>query len=164
MRNLEPINLPFVSIFKEYWLSETVKVVYKLYFKDLYPMSIRLGIITLIPESFERETLFYRTHNGGKEEEIFYLEGKEVKLDMPVNYIVTARGCPGATEGSFTFGDRNKEITVLTDKSQLYTVPLLRYKEFEDSFFFRISHTICERDEVANVFYKGYNEVSFELR
>jgi hypothetical protein len=164
VRNLEPINLPFVSIFKEYWFSETVKVVYKLYFKDLYPMSIRLGIITLIPESFEKETLFYRTHNGGKEEEIFYLEGKEVKLDMPVNYIVTARGCSGATEGSFTFGDRNKEITILTDKSQLYTVPLLRYEEFEDSFFFRISHTICERDEVANVFYKGYNEVTFELR
>jgi len=164
VRNWEPINLPFVSIFKEYWFSETVKVVYKLYFKDLYPMSIRLGIITLIPESFERETLFYRTHNGGKEEEIFYLEGKEVKLDTPVNYIVTARGCLGATEGSFTFGDRNKEITVLTDKSQLYTAPLLRYKEFEDSFFFRISHTICERDEIANVFYKGYNEVTFELR
>ena len=164
VRNREPIDLPFVSIFKEYWFSETVKVVYKLYFKDLYPMSIRLGIITLIPESFERETLFYRTHNGGRNEESFYLEGKEVKLDTPVNYIVTARGCLGATEGSFTFGDRNKEITVITDKSQLYTVPLLRYKEFKNSFFFRISHTICERDEVANVFYKGYNEITFELR
>ncbi len=160
----EPINLPFISIFKEYLFSETLKVVYKLYFKNLYPMSIRLGIITLIPESFERETLFYKTHNGGKEEEIFYLKGKEVKLDMPVNYIVTARGCLGATEGLFTFGDKNKEIKVITNKSQFYTVPLLRYQEFDNSFFFRIYHTICERDEVANVFYKGYNEVSFELR
>lgn len=164
VRNSEPINLPFVSIFKEYWFSETLKVVYKLYFKDLYPMSIRLGIITLIPESFDKETLFCKTHNGGKEEETFYLMGKEVKFDMPVNYIVTARGCFGATEGLFAFGDSNKEITIFTNKSQLYTVPLLRYEELEDSFFFRIAHTICERDEVANVFYKGYNEISFELR
>jgi len=163
VRNRKPINLPFVSIFKEYWFSKTVKVVYKLYFKDLYPMSIRLGIITLIPESFERETLFYRTHNGGKEEETFYLRGKKVELDRPVNYIVTACGCLGATEGSLTFGDRHKKITVLTDKSQLYTVPLIHYEELDNSFFFRISHTICERDEVANVFYKGYNEVAFEL-
>jgi hypothetical protein len=164
VRNAKPINLPFVSIYKEYWFSKTVKVVYKLYFKDLFPMSIRLGIVTLIPDAFEKETLFYKTHNGGKDEEIFYLAGKTVKLDAPVNYIVTAQGCLGATEGTLTFGDKKKEVTIFTEKSKLYTVPLIRYEEFEDSFFFRISHTICERDEVANVFYKGYNEVSFELR
>ncbi len=163
VRNEKPIELPFVSLFKEYWFSDKVKVVYKLYFKELYPMSIRLGIVTLIPDSFDRETLFYETHNGGKDKELFLLKGKNVALDLPVNYVVTARGCLGATEGTISFGDREKEITVFTDKSQIYTVPLLRYKEFEDTFFFRISHTLCERDEVANVFFKGYNEVSFDL-
>ncbi|MDQ7032799.1 MAG: hypothetical protein Q9M37_08840 [Desulfonauticus sp.] len=164
VRNKKPIDFFLGSLFKEYWFSETVKVVYRLYFKELFPMSIRLGFITLLPDAFDKQTLFYETHNGGRKAERFYLEGKEVNLDVPVNYIVTSRGCLGSTEGILTLGDSEKSITIITDKSQLYTVPLVRYKEFENTFFFRISHTICERDEVANVFFKGYNEVYFELR
>ena len=157
------MELPYVSIIKEFRFSNQVEVVYKLYFKDLYPMSVRLGIVTALPNSFDRKSLFYATHNGGKELEVFELSGKNVKMDVPVNYIVTTSGCLGATEGIFEFGDANKSVKIYTNKAKTYTVPLVRYEELNNSFFFRIYHSLCERDEVANVFFKGYLEVSFCL-
>ncbi len=157
------MELPYVSVIKEFRFSDTFEVVYKLYFKDLYPMSVRLGIVTALPDAFDRNSLFYATHNGGSEPEYFELAGRSVKMDSPVNYIVTTSGCLGATEGVFEFGDAQKSVKIYTDKSKSYTVPLVRYEEIGDTFFFRVYHSLCERDEVANVFFKGYTEVKFSF-
>ena len=164
VRNAVPMELPHLSLIKEFWFGRDFRVFYKLYFRDLYPMSFRLGMVTAIPSSFDRESLFYATHNGGKSMEVFRLSGKRVLMDAPVNYVVTTKGCLGATEGIFVFGDADKHVVIETDKSLFCAVPLVRYEELGDSFFLRVSHSICERDDVAHQFFKGYGEVFFDVK
>ncbi len=161
--NASPMELGGVSLIKSYRFGRWVEVVYKMYFRDIYPMCVRLGMVTAIPTSFDRDSFFFGCHNGGRTLELFYPRGKRVLMDVPVNYVVTSRGCLGATEGIFVFGDAAKAVAVSTDKALSYTVPLVRYDEVGDTFFFRVYHSMCERDEVANVFFKGYVEARFRV-
>ncbi|MCK7481295.1 MAG: hypothetical protein M0C28_31995 [Candidatus Moduliflexus flocculans] len=159
----DPIVLPGVSLIKEFTLSDVFSYRVILYFKDLKPMSIRLGILTFLPGGFDRDRLFFETHNGGKSPENFEIGREEIEQDCAVNALVTASGCLGATEDLLTIGDDRIRVTVKTDKSLLYTVPMIRHHRLRDASFLRVYHSICERDDVANTFFKGYNEAGFDL-
>ena len=163
IKNESPMEIENISLFKEYVLSDTLKVFYKMYFKDLYPVLIRLGIITFMPGSFDKKSLYYKTHNGGKLER--YRIKKDIKMDEPVSFLVSSQNCLGATEGILEIGDNTKNIKIFTDKSMLYSIPLLRYKDLGgNKFFLRVYNSIAERSEVSNLFFKGYNEIFFEVR
>ena len=61
--------------------------------------SLITGILTFNPEVFDKDTLFYETHNGGVAIERFMLKGSTVNHSQPVSNLVTASGGLGATEG-----------------------------------------------------------------
>jgi hypothetical protein len=63
-------------------------------------------------------------------------------------------------------GDSSKSIEIQTDKSKLFTVPMLKYLELpeEDSFFLRVYHSLGEFDDTAWWVWRGYNEAAFTLR
>ncbi len=169
IRNKIPMELPGLLIYKSLVLDEdSFKIIYDMYAKDLRPASLRLGIFTLLPESFKKESLFFETFNGGEQRERFSLKNTKVLQDSPVNHIVTCRHCLGNVTGQLTIGDDTKYLNITTNLSELYSVPLLHYEELMDSnskesFFLRVYHTICERDDVANVFWKGKMSISFEI-
>ena len=164
-----PCQLPGMSILKTYNIKEnSVELTYDMYAIDLRPASLRLGIITIWPGAFERDSLYYKASNGGIVPETFRLKGQTVRQDEPVNHIVTTRSCLGNTTGELEIGDRHKKIAIKTDHAQLYSVPLLHYEEARNAFgekayFFRIYHTICERSDVSNVFWKGHMQISFKI-
>ncbi len=161
VRNAESMDLGPISVIKEYLLEKDgLTVRYKLYFHDLYPMAMRLGMVTLLPQSFDINTLYYETHNGGWDSERFYVKGFHVTQDRAINQVVTASGCLGATEGYVVIGDASKAIRVTAPKDLLYNVPMVHFKELGGDCFFRLSHSVCERDDVANLFFKGYNEMA----
>lgn len=109
--------------------------------------SLRLGHITLVPESFDRETLFYATHDGGREMERFPLAGHTVDHGSPVSLMVTAATCVGMTEGVFEFGDARRTVRVEIDRSSAAVVGMVTYREVGDSFFCRLSLSALENDE-----------------
>jgi len=165
LRNKRPIELKDISCVKEYRIcKDSLKLVYKLYTRGIHPVSFRVGIITLNPESFERESLYYATHNGGRDLEKFYVKGQKIWQHQPVNHLVTSKHCLGSTEGLLEIGDDKRCIQIFTDKSKMYSVPMIHYQEVGKNFFFRVYNSLCERDELAEILWKGYNEVEFNIK
>jgi len=170
LRNRHPMDLPGLSVQKTLTISPSECTLwYSLYASDLRPASLRLGIWTLTPGSYHPETLFFASHQGGDDPEIFALSGVSLQQDKPVNSIVTARHCIGSSRGATIIGDHEKGIEIQTHLDELYSIPLLRHTEtraWDDrpTTFTRIYHSICERDDVANVFWKGHLKIRFTCR
>ncbi len=167
--NKVPMQLPGLSIFKILTLGDNVLTIrYEMYAQDLRPASLRLGICTFPPRSFDRNTLFYQTINGGDRAEQFRLRDIRVSQEAPVNQIVSCRHCLGNTDGRLVVGDAVKELTITSNPAELYSVPLVHYREVtggsgEPDFFLRVYNSICERDDVANTFWKGRMSIEFRL-
>lgn len=157
------IDMPIGTLWKTYYVyvdKPRVDLVYHFNLSDLSPLSFRLGIATINPRCFDMDRLRYSTVNGGKIPEIFYLKGKAVRQDEPVSLDVSSHHCLGATEGWVDISDGEKGIAVITEKSQLYSVPLLHYEEVKDSFFLRAYTSISEMDDTTESFLKGHNTIS----
>ncbi len=168
IKNKRAMRLPGLSLNKQFRITDRgIEVTYDFYAHDLRPASLRMGIWTLVPDTFERRSLHYSTRIGGEEKEIFSLSGTKVAQDSPVNHIVTARHCIGCTDGCLEMGDSQKKIVITTDHARLYAVPLIHYEEAPrladnlTSFLCRAIYSICERDDVSNVFWKGHLRLSF---
>jgi len=114
---------------------------------DVPAGSLRLGHITLAPEAFDRDTLYYATHNGGREMERFSLAGHAVDHGAPVSLMVTASTCVGLTEGVFEFGDADRAVRVTVERLAAAVVGMVTYREVGDSFFCRVTLSAFESDE-----------------
>jgi hypothetical protein len=158
-----PINLQNLSIVKEYVLSDTLKVNIKFYFFNLYPLSLRTGIISFLPEFLNEKSFTYATYNGGFEVEEFVVENQTIEHNCSVNALVSATSCLGDTEGNVNFNCGNRKITFKTDKGKCYTVPLLFHKIVDNSHFCRIYYSMCEQDDVSHQFFKGYQQFGMEI-
>lgn len=141
-------------------------VSYKLKVNGLAASSLRAGIFTLMPNAFDMESLWFETVNGGSAPERFSLKGHRLNHEEPVSQSVSASSCLGATDGWLRLGDGEKTIEITTDKSRLFTVPMLNYLELpeEGSFFLRVYHSLGEFDDTAWWVWRGYNEASFTVR
>lgn len=160
------LPLPIGTLWKVYRVDKTspqLKLTYRLRVDRLKASSLRLGIFTFIPDALESDKLWFESVNGGTGVERFYLSGREIRHDEPVTRRETAGGCIGATDGIVRVGDEEKYIKITTDKSKLYSVPMLRYVCPDKIFFFRLYHTIGETDDTASWVWSGYKEISFTL-
>lgn len=124
-----------------------ISIQYDLDWEELPLASLRAGIVTFLPDRFEKDSLFYRTHNGGYEPETFYLKGHEVLHDKAVSHLISLGQCIGATNGWVEAGDRNMLLRISSDKKMLYSVPLINYRETDSSYFLRVLHSLTEIDD-----------------
>ncbi len=157
------IDMPIGTLWKTYYVyvdEPRVDLVYHFNLSNLFPLSFRLGIATINPQCFNIDHLRYSTINGGTIPEVFYLKGKAVRQDEPVSLDVSTHHCLGATEGWVDISDGEKGVAVITEKSQLYSVPLLHYEEVKDSFFLRAYTSIGEMDDTTESFLKGHNTIT----
>ena len=60
-------------------------------------------------------------------------------------------------------GDDEKGITIFSDKSKCYSVPMINYQENDDNCFLRVSHSLAEKDDTSMTWWKGRKEISFSL-
>lgn len=162
-----PMDIGFLT--KTYEISKTepsISLTLKLKVNGLHASSLRLGIFTFLPGSFDAGSLWYESVNGGAGPERFYLNGKTVSHDEPVSQSVSTSGCLGATDGRVRIGDRHKALEISTDKSRLFSVPMLKYMELKDEgkFFMRLHHSVGEVDDTAWWVWRGVNEITFKLK
>ena len=123
--------------------------------------SLVTGILTFNPEVFDKDTLFYETHNGGDDMERFMLKGSTVNHSQPVSNIVTASGGIGATEGVVI------SVTIITmsvsfDQTMCAALPMLNYVETRKSYFLRLLFSVAECDESRPDFVDG--PINFVVR
>ncbi|MBA3030028.1 MAG: hypothetical protein FP816_14640 [Desulfobacteraceae bacterium] len=131
--------------------------------KQLNSVSFRAGIITLLPNAWNRDTLSVATLNGGEACEIYSLSGQRVSHSEPVKTGISSRSCLGATGGWTAFSDGEKTLTISRDLMKGHSAPLLRYEEIGEQFFARLYHSLGERDDTSLFSYRGLMEERFVI-
>lgn len=132
-------------------------------FYNLEPLSFRNFNLTLMPQSFDPESMYLAVLNGGRVPEVFNLSNSsmnkffpvEINQDDPVNLKVSSHGCQGATGGWIAIGDKTKGVAIVSDLSENYCVPIVHFERIDDTFFGRISTSVAESDETSSHFYRG---------
>ncbi|MCL4516587.1 MAG: hypothetical protein M1379_13495 [Firmicutes bacterium] len=113
--------------------------------------------------AFRRKSLTLYTVNGGYDLERYGLSGKRVCQDEAVNQMVTAPHCFGATEGWVAIDDGEKGLLIVTDLSETYSVPLIRYEENGDGYLLKIWHSLGESDITGRTTWRGHSTVRFSI-
>lgn len=134
------------------WRHEpTIDYLFSFDLRGVSPSSFRSGIFTFIPESFDRETLYYGCHNGGRDIERFSLAKSESMSPSPVSSLVSSRTALGNTEGIFVVGDKEKQLVLKTDMSQVAGLPMLQFSDMsrEETFLLRVLYSLGEFNETS---------------
>ena len=111
--------------------------------------SLRLGHVTLLPEAFAKESLFYATHNGGPALETFKLSAERVEHGRAVSFLVSASHAIGVTGGLVELGDQRNVLCIQADKSSAAVVGMISYQPIKDTYFYRLSFSAREMDETS---------------
>ncbi|HOV79635.1 MAG TPA: glycoside hydrolase family 57 [Bacillota bacterium] len=148
------VPTPLGAVTKRVDISATLPVLSLNFLFDweTVPMgSFRLGNITLNPEAFDSNTLYYRTRNGGREDETFLLSGRSVDHGTAVSFLVSARCGLGVTSGWVEMGDARKSVRVEIDKTSAALIGLMSYREIGESFYCRLAFSAGEMDETRRI-------------
>lgn len=159
-------DLSFGRLSKRWWVYQDMPRIdlnYDFYLNDIRPFFFRIGIFTLNPKAFNGDQLVCRSINGGCADEKYALTSTKVEHIQSPSYETSGKMGIGATEGWVAIEDRTKGILFYTNKSQLYSIPMLEYEEVKGSYVCRLYHSISETDETGNVRWRGKNSISFSL-
>lgn len=113
---------------------------------EMPPSSLRLLHVTLFPESFDASSLFYATHNGGRDWEYFALD-EEVNHGRPVSAFVSATDALGMTEGKIRIGDKKKYLEITTSMCPLAPVAMIQHATIGDTCLTRLVLSLREMDD-----------------
>ena len=109
--------------------------------------ALRIGHFTLNPETFDRSLLYYRTHQGGRQQEEFRLHGTQVDHTTPVSFGVSAGHAIGMTGGSVEFGDGTNKLRLEVEMERAALVGMITYRDVDERFFCRLVLSAQEVDE-----------------
>ncbi len=127
-----------------------VKIFYKLNWGKKPIGSLRLGAVTLNPEAFDADSLFYATHNGGYDIEKFFLNGRVVSHGAPPSFLVSASHGLGVTADMVVLGDQKKQIYLNIQKSLCSAIGLITHRNVRPNFFSRHIFSLVEMDETSD--------------
>jgi hypothetical protein len=126
-----------------------IELVYELDCSEVPTGSMRLGHITLMPTAFKRDSLFYRTHNGGSRPETFLLHNHKVDHGAPVSSLVSASCSLGMTQSVLEIGDDRQCLRLTVDKCLAALIGMMTYREAGESYFCRVALSAAEMDETS---------------
>jgi hypothetical protein len=122
---------------------------YKLEWEEMPPGALRLAHVTLNPEAFHPEHLYFESHNGGLFPERFSLGAKRIEHGRSVSFLVSAGSAMGMTDGKFSLGDEERTVKVQTHPDQACVVAQVTFIPVAGSFFYRASFSASELDETC---------------
>jgi len=170
-----PVRATFVASFESdlgtwqktyrvYRNRDRIDLIHDLAYHDARIASLRLGILTLLPDGWDGETLRYGTVNGGARIEWRPLaRGVRLEQSKAVSSGVSATSCLGATEGWVALADARKGVLVQGDRGQAAVAPMLDFEAVDDRFFCRLSHSAAEIDETRAIFLRGRRRFAFSI-
>nr|WP_241004118.1 hypothetical protein [Magnetospirillum aberrantis] len=112
------------------------------------PSQVRMASVTLNPDAFDRTTLTYAAHNGGRKAERHSLAG-QVDLSRPPTFNVSASTCLGLTGGTLEIADRNHRIVVTAPRAVAAVAGLVTCVDVRPSYFCRAVFTGHEHDDTS---------------
>ena len=126
-----------------------VEIYYDMIWESLPVGSLRLGYVTLMPESFDRKSLFFRAHNGGEKMEVFYPRESRINHGEPASFLVSAKQALAVTEGILEVGDARKHLRLEFSPSSAPLIGMITFVPLNDTFFFRCALSAREMDETG---------------
>jgi hypothetical protein len=108
--------------------------------------SLRLGHITLLPQTFDHG-LSFSTNNGGAVPERFELAEHPVEHGAPVSFLVSSSCALGMTEGWLELGDTARTIRIEVDRETAPLVGLLNYRRSGGKLFCQLMLSALELDD-----------------
>ncbi|MDP4029396.1 MAG: hypothetical protein Q8P42_10605 [Gallionella sp.] len=128
--------------------TERVKLTYDFQQFDRPLGTVRVGIITLLPEAFSLP-LAVRCVNGGKETELFPLD-HEVNHGHAASTLVSSTAAFGATNGRMMIEDAaNRKLVFSWNPADCAAIPMLKHQRAGDRHLTRLSFSLCELDDTA---------------
>jgi hypothetical protein len=124
-----------------------VELEWTLGFEELPLGSLRLGHVTLCPEAFNSQTLWYATHNGGSELETHSVRGPEFDHGGAVSALVSSRQGLGLTEGVVLIGDARRTIRVEVDQACARLLGLVAWTPAGERWLLRLCFSLTESDD-----------------
>jgi hypothetical protein len=115
--------------------------------------SINPFFFTFNPEAWDHNTLYFATHNGGTDIEVFPLkESSNIEHRSMVSTLISSRHALGATKGIVIIGDADKELIFEHDVALGAMIPTIVYRlTGGDMYFFRLQYSVQELDETFRV-------------
>ena len=138
-------------VVKTIWVNREgqIRLRFELRWEQLPVGSLRLGHITLHPDAFDTESLFFQTHNGGTLSERFALGKRGIDHGRSVSFLVSSSSSLGMTNGVLRMGDRERAIVIETALDQASVVAQIIYVPVQGSFFYRASFSGAELDDTC---------------
>ena len=99
-----------------------------------------------MPESWDVDSLFVMTHNGGRNLETF-LKNQPITHNEIYSEIISSTQAFGNTEGIFIVGDKDKSICFENEMKSCALLPSLVFKKTDGTFFLRLVFSCGEVDE-----------------
>ncbi|MDJ0838437.1 MAG: hypothetical protein QNK37_18105 [Acidobacteriota bacterium] len=121
---------------------------------------VRLGNITLLPESFDASNLRLSCHNGGPHAETFHLDAP-CRHGAAVSSLVSCTAGLGATEGALTIGDTQRKVALNWDPAQCAAMPMLWHEPSAPAHLTRVIFSLAELDDTRR---RGGRLPAFELK
>lgn len=135
---------------------------WRLFWEKLPKSSLRILHLTLNPESFDSESLYYASHNGGQNWEVFPLN-EDLNHGQPVSFSISASCAVGMSEGRLRIGDREKYAEIVEERQNSgKLVALISYRKIKNSFLARVALSIREYDDTAR-FIKGIEPQNIKI-
>jgi Glycosyl hydrolase family 57 len=122
---------------------------YKLEWEEMPPGALRLAHVTLNPEAFRSDRLYFESHNGGFLPDRFSVGAKRIEHGRSVSFLVSATSAIGMTSGEFRMGDEGRTVKVRTHQNEACVVAEVTFIPVAGSFFYRASFSAAELDETC---------------
>jgi hypothetical protein len=145
------VNTSLGPVLKTIWVTREgqLRLRFELQWEKLPAGSLRLGHITMHPEAFDPDSLFFETRNGGILPERFALGGKSIEHGRSVSFLVSSSSSLGITDGVLKIGDCERVIVLQTPLDQACVVAQITYLPAQGSFFYRASFSAAELDDTC---------------
>jgi len=113
-------------------------------------VSWRTGFVTLLPETFKKDSLYFSCKNGGADNEKFLLRGVKSIDKKPVSLMVSAPSSLGNTGGELEIGDNEKKIFIKTDMAKCAALPMIQFENLPKTFLLRSFFSLGEIDDTTS--------------
>ena len=140
------------------WVKKTISIIpaknkieaaYSFNFISPDSVSWRTGFVTLRPETFKKDSLYFSCKNGGADKEKFLLRGVKSIDKKPVSLMVSAPSSLGNTGGELEIGDNEKKIVIKTDMAKCAALPMIQFERLPKTFLLRSFFSLGEIDDTT---------------
>lgn len=105
---------------------------------------------TFISDLWDRNSLYFATHNGSNFIETFQINNQDFDHGDNHSFLISAKHGLGNTKGEVIIGDKNKKLVFKTNLKKSLLIPSILYKTVDgDKFLFRLTYSAQEIDETS---------------